>query len=130
MFASVYGGKGNEDINVHNEHIATKVKIVSLYDLMLDPFKYRGHCVVMDSTYMDDAMRQVGQAEGGINMAGTVQSSCTGGGRLGKVAIKEKYTKRKRKRAHTRRMSLSSINTTPSHYYILFGLTIILSDTF
>jgi hypothetical protein len=44
----------------------------------------------MDSTYMGDAMCQVGQAEWGINMVGTVQSSRTGGGRLGKAAIKAK----------------------------------------
>jgi hypothetical protein len=59
-----------------------------LYDLMLDPFKGVGHCVVMDSAYMGDAMCQVGWAEWGINMVGTVQSSRTGGGRLGKAAIK------------------------------------------
>jgi hypothetical protein len=84
----VYGGKGDEDINVHNEHTATKLKMVSLYDLMLDPFKDVGHCVVMDSAYMGDAMCQVGRAEWGINMVGTVQSSRTGGGQLGKAAIK------------------------------------------
>jgi hypothetical protein len=56
----VYGGKGDEDINVHNEHTATKLKMVSLYDLMLDPFKGGGHCDVMDSAYMGDAMCQVG----------------------------------------------------------------------
>jgi hypothetical protein len=87
----VYGGKGDEDINVHNEHTATKLKMVSLYDLMLDPFKGVGHCVVMDSAYMGDAMCQVVRAKWGINnMVGTVQSSRTGGGRLGKAAIKAK----------------------------------------
>jgi hypothetical protein len=35
-------------------------------------------------------MCQVGQAEWGMNMVGTVQSSRTGGGRLGKAAIKDK----------------------------------------
>ena len=62
-------------------------KMVSLYNLMLHPFKNRGHCVVMDSAYMGDAMCQVGRAEWGINMVGTVQSLRTGGGRLGKAAI-------------------------------------------
>jgi hypothetical protein len=90
LFAIVYGGKGDEDINIHNERNATKLKMVSLYDLMLDTFKGVGHCVVMDSAYMGDAMCQVGQAEWGINMVGTVQSSRTGGGRLGKAAIKAK----------------------------------------
>jgi hypothetical protein len=82
----VYGGKGDEDINVHNEHTVTKLRMVSLYDLMLDPFKHKGHCVVMDSAYMGNAMCQVGQEEWGINMVGTVQSSHTGGGRLEKAA--------------------------------------------
>jgi hypothetical protein len=59
FFARVYGGKGDEDINVHNQHTATKLKMVSLYDLMLDPFKHKGHCVVMDSAYIGDAMCQV-----------------------------------------------------------------------
>jgi hypothetical protein len=64
--------------------------MVSLYNLMLHPFKHKGHCVVMDPAYMGDAICQVGQAEWGINMVGTVQSSRTGGGRLCKAAIKEK----------------------------------------
>jgi hypothetical protein len=39
LFARAYGGKGDKDINVHNEHTVTKLKMVSLYDFMLDPFK-------------------------------------------------------------------------------------------
>jgi hypothetical protein len=63
--------------------------MVSLYNFMLESFKHKGHCVVMDSAYMGDAMCQVGQQEEWkINMVGTVQSSRTGGGRLGKAAIK------------------------------------------
>ena len=57
---------------------------------MLQPWKGRGHCCVMDFAYMGDAMCQVGREEWGINMVGTVQSSRTGGGQLGKAAIKEK----------------------------------------
>jgi hypothetical protein len=57
---------------------------------MLDPFKHKGHCVVMDSAYMGDAMCQVGYEELGIYMVGTVQSLRTGGGILGKAAIKAK----------------------------------------
>jgi hypothetical protein len=63
----VYGGKGDGDINVHNEHTATKLKMVSLYNFMLESFKHKGHCVVMDSAYMGDAMCQVGQEEWKIN---------------------------------------------------------------
>jgi hypothetical protein len=64
--------------------------MVSLYNFMLESFKHKGHCVVMGSAYMGDAMCQVGQEEWKINMVGTVQSSRTGGGRLGKAAIKAK----------------------------------------
>jgi hypothetical protein len=63
----VYGGKGDEDINVHNEYTATKLKMVSLYNFMLESFKHKGHCVVMDSAYMGDTMCQVGREEWEIN---------------------------------------------------------------
>jgi hypothetical protein len=49
-----------EDINIHNRHTATKLKMVSLYTLILHSFKDKGHCVVMDSAYTGDAMCQVG----------------------------------------------------------------------
>jgi hypothetical protein len=63
LFARMYGGKVDEYANVHNQHTITKLKMVSLYDFMLEPFKHKGHCVVMDSTYMGDAMCQVGHEE-------------------------------------------------------------------
>jgi hypothetical protein len=44
LFARVYGGKYDEDIDRHNKNTVTK--------LMLDPFKHNGHCVVMDSAYI------------------------------------------------------------------------------
>jgi hypothetical protein len=85
----LYGGKFDEDINVHNEHTTTKLNMVSLYDFMLAPFKYNGHCVVMDSAYMDDDICQVGKEERFINMIGTVQtSSRSRAGALVKEAIK------------------------------------------
>jgi hypothetical protein len=37
LFDRVYGGKSDRDINVHNEHTSTKLKMVSLYNLMLHP---------------------------------------------------------------------------------------------
>jgi hypothetical protein len=55
---------------------------------MLESFKHKGHCVVMDSAYMGDAMCQVGQEEWGINMVGTCQTDRTGAGAMGKVAVK------------------------------------------
>jgi hypothetical protein len=102
------GGKGDEDINVHNEHTTTKLRMVSLYNFMLESFKYKGHCVVMDSAYMGDAMCQVGQEEWKINMVGTVQSSRTSGGRLGKAAIKDKEIEK-----GTHKLLLYQHNTKP-----------------
>jgi hypothetical protein len=87
LFARAYGGKGDKDINVHNPHTVTKLKMVSLYDFMLDPFKNKGHCVVMDSAYMSDAMCQVGREEWKINMVGTCQTDrCGASPLLGKAA--------------------------------------------
>jgi hypothetical protein len=74
LFARTYGGKGDEDINRHNKHTVTELKMVSLYDFMLDPFKNNGHCVVMDFAYMSDARCQVGREEWKISMFGTCQT--------------------------------------------------------
>ena len=63
----VYGGKSDEDINVHNHHTVTRLKMVSLYDSMLKAFKHVGQCAVIDSAHMSDAMS-------GINMVGTCQT--------------------------------------------------------
>jgi hypothetical protein len=126
LFGRVYGGKSDEDIDVHNPHTVNKLKMVSLYDFMLESFKHKGHCVVMDSTYyiMGDAMCQVGlEEEWGINMVGTVQSSRTGGVRLGRLLSR----KRRSRRELTNHFS---INTIPSHWFMLFGLTIALSRHF
>ncbi|MGK3740675.1 MAG: hypothetical protein ACI8RD_006652 [Bacillariaceae sp.] len=62
--------------------------MVSLYDFMLAPFKYNGHCVVMDSAYMGNVMCQVGREEWFINMVGTFQLSRSGAGALAKIAVK------------------------------------------
>jgi hypothetical protein len=74
LFARVYGGKYDWDIDRHIKNTVTKLKMVSLYDFMLDPFKNKGHCVVMDSAYMSDSMCQVGREEWKINMVGTCQT--------------------------------------------------------
>jgi hypothetical protein len=86
----VYGGKSDQDINKHNKNTVTKLKMVSLYDFMLESFKHKGHCVVMDSAYMGDAMCQVGREEWGMNMVGTCHTDRTSAGALGKVAVKAK----------------------------------------
>ncbi|OEU07069.1 hypothetical protein FRACYDRAFT_252180 [Fragilariopsis cylindrus CCMP1102] len=85
LFARVYGGQFDEDIPEINDY--GKYKMISLYDLMLDPFKHKGHCVVMDSAYMSDAMCQVGREEWKINMVGTCQTNRTGAGSLGKATV-------------------------------------------
>ena len=60
LFARTYGGKDDQDMDVHNPHTATKLEVVLLYDFMRHPFKHNGYCVVVDSAYMGDAMAQVG----------------------------------------------------------------------
>jgi hypothetical protein len=86
LFARGYGGRSDQDINKHSKNTVTKLKMVSLYDFMLESFKHKGHCVVMDSAYMGDAICQVGREVWGINMVGTCQTDRTGAGALGKVA--------------------------------------------
>jgi hypothetical protein len=87
LFARVYGGEGYQDINRRNPHTTTRLKMVSLFDFMLDSFKGKGHYVVMDSAYMSDAMGLVGQYVWLFNFVGTVMANQTGGGSLGKEAI-------------------------------------------
>ena len=36
LFARVYGGKNDEDVDVRYDHTATKLKMVSLYNVMLN----------------------------------------------------------------------------------------------
>ena len=111
----MYGGKADQDINIHNRHTVKKLKMVSLYDFMLESFKHKGHCVVMDSAYMSDAMAQIGRNHWGINMVGTCQSDRTGAGKLGKAAVKAKEV------VIGSHESLICTNTTPSNCFILFG---------
>jgi hypothetical protein len=83
----VYGGEGDDDgINKRNQHTATHLKTVSLFDFMLESFKGKGHSVVMDSAYMSDAMCLVGRSVWLFNFVGTVISNRTGAGTLGKAA--------------------------------------------
>ncbi len=46
--------------------------------VILDNFKGKGHCIMMDSTYMGDIMAQIGCKEWKMNMVGTSQSNQTG----------------------------------------------------
>jgi hypothetical protein len=77
--------------------------MVSLYNFMLESFKHKGRCVVMDSAYMGDAICQVGLEEWGINMVGTCQTDWCA------AAVKAKET------VIGSLMSLFSIITIPSH---------------
>jgi hypothetical protein len=61
----------DEDINKCNPHMATKLKMASLFDSMIDSFKNKGHYVVMDSAYMSDAMCLVGRNVWLFNFVGT-----------------------------------------------------------
>ena len=62
------------NLNVHNQHTVTRLKMVSLYDSMLKAFKYKGHFAIIDSAYMGDVMSLVGQEYWGVNMVRTCQT--------------------------------------------------------
>ncbi len=86
IFARVYGGDGDQDINRKNPHTVSRLKMVSLFDFMLHAFKGKGHCVVMDSAYMSDAMCLVGRYVWLFNFVGTCMANRCGAGSLGKAA--------------------------------------------
>ena len=76
LFARCYGGREDEDISLHrHENCATDQKFVNLYDMMLDPFKDKGHCVTCDSAYMSNIMAQIACDVWKINMVGTIQGT-------------------------------------------------------
>jgi hypothetical protein len=75
LFARVYGGKNDSDLLVRHQNTLTLLKFVSLYNIMLNSFKNKGHCLVMDSAYMGDPMALIGRHVWGINMVGTCQST-------------------------------------------------------
>ena len=106
-------------INIVSMYTVTKLKMVSLYDFMLDPFKHKGYCVVMDSAYMRDAMCQVGREEWKINMVGTCQTDHNVvPALLGRLLLLARIS-----RLLLTVMSLSSFSTRPSHWPRLFGET-------
>ncbi|KAL7525224.1 hypothetical protein ACHAWF_001263 [Thalassiosira exigua] len=78
LFARAYGGKTDGDLNHVHENTATMQKWVNLYDIMLDSFKGKGHCVTMDSAFMGDTMAQIGRYVWQINMVGTAAHNRTG----------------------------------------------------
>ena len=80
IFVRDYGGKTDGDLDHINDNTATTQKWVNLYDIMMDPFKGKGHCVTMDYTYMVDIMALIGRHEWLINMVGTENENRTGDG--------------------------------------------------
>ena len=49
LFVRTYGGKSDKDLDTKHQNIATLQNWVNLYDIMLDKFKGKGHCITMDS---------------------------------------------------------------------------------
>jgi hypothetical protein len=78
LFVRAFGGKTDSDLAGRHLNCGTTQKWVNLYNIMLHPFKGRGHNVTMDSAYMGDIMAQIGRYEWMINMVGTTQSNRTG----------------------------------------------------
>ena len=48
LFAQVYGGAKDDDLNSKHKNISNLQKGVNLYNLVLDPFKGKSRCVIMD----------------------------------------------------------------------------------
>ena len=75
LFVRVYGGEFDGDLNNKHPNTVGLMKFCTLYSIMLASFMGRGHCLVMDSAYMGDAMALLGRFIWMINMIGTVQSN-------------------------------------------------------
>ena len=78
LFVRAYGGKTYEDLNINHNNTATLQKWVNLYDVMLENFKGKGHCVTIDSAYMGDIVALIDRHEWKVNMLGTTQENRTG----------------------------------------------------
>ena len=78
LHAHVYGGAEDDNLNGIHNNTSNLQKWLNLYDLILQPFKGKGRCVTMDSTYMSDIMAQIGRFEWKMNMVGTAQVNRTG----------------------------------------------------
>ena len=78
LFVRAYGGKTDEVLNTKHSNTATLQKGINLYNIMLENFKGKGHCVTMDSAYMGDIMALIGRHEWKVNMLGTAQENRTG----------------------------------------------------
>ena len=77
LFVKAYGGKTDGYLDHINDNTTTTQKWVNLYDIIMDPFKGKVHCVTMDSTYMGDIMALIGRHEWLINMVGTANENRT-----------------------------------------------------
>ena len=75
LFARVYGGKSDGDLNKETENASTLQKWINLYNIMLHQFKGKGRGVTMDSAYMGDIMAQIGQSEWGMLILTTDMNS-------------------------------------------------------
>ena len=61
LHAHTYGGASDESLCVKRNDTVPTQKFVTLLDTFLDAFKGKGHCVTMDSAYMEDTMCQIGR---------------------------------------------------------------------
>ena len=76
-FVRVYRGKIDEDLDTKHQNTAILQKWVNLYDIMLDNYEGKGHCVMVDSASMGDLMALIGCHEWKISMVGTSQENRT-----------------------------------------------------
>ena len=62
-FARVCGGKNDGDLNRRHPNTASVLKFVTLCSIILNSFRGKGHCLVVDSAHMGDAMALIGRHE-------------------------------------------------------------------
>ena len=78
LYAQMYGGKLDNDLQSHHSHAAGQQKFVNLFNIMLLSFRGKGHHVTCDSAYMGDIMALIARNLWKINMVGTIQANQTG----------------------------------------------------
>jgi hypothetical protein len=74
----MFGGKIDGDLQSHHINTIMMQKWVNLMSVLLYDFKGKGHCVTMDSAYMEDIMAQIGHDEWKLNMLGMSHSNRMG----------------------------------------------------
>ena len=77
LWVCAYSGKTDEDLNYIHQNTETMQKWINLYSIMLEPFKFEGRMVTMDSAYTGDIMALLGDYGWKMKMVGTANENRT-----------------------------------------------------